>query len=80
MLTKISSLTNPISCPRCKSENTIKEYQEIPADGITIRAEKQTCQNCQTRWYFEENIIAVLYTMSNQKSGNTVIETSDKED
>ena len=56
-----------ISCPRCKSENIKAERKEMPVGGKTLTVTKYNCSDCDTSYYFEEQIVTYLVLKSTEK-------------
>lgn len=72
----IEPMSNHIICPRCHNDQTTATTQDIPLGSEVAQIPKQTCNNCRTRFYFEEDIIGFLFQSSNVQ--NPQIESTTK--
>lgn len=53
-----------IYCPRCKTQNVKTEKKEMPVAGKMLEVTKYNCIQCDTSFYFEEQIITYLVLKS----------------
>jgi len=56
-----------ISCPRCKAEVRM-EKKDMAVAGKTLEVIKYTCIDCDTSFYFEEQIVTYLVLKSVEQS------------
>lgn len=57
---KEPKLASKINCPRCGSNNITEVEHSLAAGNDKVNAVKQKCNDCNTRFYFEEQIIDYL--------------------
>lgn len=56
-----------ITCPRCQAKVKL-EKKEMPVAGKMLEVSKYTCIECDTAFYFEEQIVTYLVLKSVEKS------------
>ena len=54
-----------IYCPRCKSDNITKVENKIPVGNMEFPLTNQKCTECETVFYFEEQVISYIHSLSN---------------
>lgn len=57
-------MTTKINCPRCGSNNHKEIEESLDVGSEKVKASKHKCNDCDSRWYFEEEIIDYLKAIS----------------
>ena len=53
----------PVGCPRCDNKNVTKEKLKV---GL-LEVAKRKCGNCDTGFYFEEDVLALMSMVQEPK-------------